>query len=500
MAARSVLAVGAHPDDVELGCGGTLLAHAAAGDAVTVLVMTGGENGPGDGAAGAAPPRAGGRRAGARCPAVLGRADRLPGDRRRGHRLGRRAGARRRSAPTSSTCTRPTTPTRTTGPSPRRRLSAARQLSRVVHYQSPVHPGFTPERLRRRDRLPSRQARGAAGARLAGRGLGDGRARRGGRRRPLLGLPGPGRVRRGVRPHPARPRPRAGPGRRRRRPTPARGPAARWRDARCPAASQPPRHDRRAHSRRAPSPARRSTAAWLVVLYVLVLAGTAALFGLDHVLGFIAGALNVVFAVYFCRHLAFAVAAARWAGADLLAADVDLRRLDAPRSPSSSAARTRSWSSTAWSRRCSRWTTRADRLTLVVVDDGSDRRHRRPARRLGRAATRGCACCTAPPGAGGGKSGALNDALAHVPAREVARRLRRRPRAGPRRRCAAWSGTSATPRSARSWAGASSATVRTPRWRRRSSSTTCPATWSTSTAGRRCSSCPPTAAPTARCG
>jgi LmbE family N-acetylglucosaminyl deacetylase len=43
---RRVLAVGAHPDDVELGCGGTLLAHAAAGDAVAVLVMTGGENGP----------------------------------------------------------------------------------------------------------------------------------------------------------------------------------------------------------------------------------------------------------------------------------------------------------------------------------------------------------------------------------------------------------------------------------------------------------------------
>jgi LmbE family N-acetylglucosaminyl deacetylase len=44
---RRVLAIGAHPDDVELGCGGTLLAHAAAGDAVTVLVVTGGENGPG---------------------------------------------------------------------------------------------------------------------------------------------------------------------------------------------------------------------------------------------------------------------------------------------------------------------------------------------------------------------------------------------------------------------------------------------------------------------
>jgi LmbE family N-acetylglucosaminyl deacetylase len=45
---RRVLAVGAHPDDIELGCGATLLAHAAAGDSVTMLVMTGGENGPGD--------------------------------------------------------------------------------------------------------------------------------------------------------------------------------------------------------------------------------------------------------------------------------------------------------------------------------------------------------------------------------------------------------------------------------------------------------------------
>ena len=54
---RRVLAIGAHPDDVELGCGGTLLAHAAAGDAVTVLVVTGGENGRGDLGGGAAPSR-----------------------------------------------------------------------------------------------------------------------------------------------------------------------------------------------------------------------------------------------------------------------------------------------------------------------------------------------------------------------------------------------------------------------------------------------------------
>ncbi|RBY93893.1 PIG-L family deacetylase [Blastococcus sp. TBT05-19] len=47
MAGKSVVAVGAHPDDIELGCGATLLAHAAAGDRVTMLVMTGGESGPG---------------------------------------------------------------------------------------------------------------------------------------------------------------------------------------------------------------------------------------------------------------------------------------------------------------------------------------------------------------------------------------------------------------------------------------------------------------------
>ena len=44
---RSVLAVGAHPDDIELGCAGTLAAHRAVGDSVTMLVLTGGQNGPG---------------------------------------------------------------------------------------------------------------------------------------------------------------------------------------------------------------------------------------------------------------------------------------------------------------------------------------------------------------------------------------------------------------------------------------------------------------------
>lgn len=40
-----VLAIGAHPDDVEIGCGGILLRHVAAGHDVSVLTLTGGEAG-----------------------------------------------------------------------------------------------------------------------------------------------------------------------------------------------------------------------------------------------------------------------------------------------------------------------------------------------------------------------------------------------------------------------------------------------------------------------
>src|SRR2546423_14491733 len=56
-----VLAIGAHPDDVEIGCGGILLRHAAAGAELVVLTLTGGEAGgtaetPAAGARPAAPP------------------------------------------------------------------------------------------------------------------------------------------------------------------------------------------------------------------------------------------------------------------------------------------------------------------------------------------------------------------------------------------------------------------------------------------------------------
>ncbi|UNK48174.1 PIG-L family deacetylase [Lysobacter sp. S4-A87] len=42
---RSVLAVGAHPDDVEIGCGGTLSMHAARQDEVTILTLSHGAQG-----------------------------------------------------------------------------------------------------------------------------------------------------------------------------------------------------------------------------------------------------------------------------------------------------------------------------------------------------------------------------------------------------------------------------------------------------------------------
>ncbi|MFH1332273.1 MAG: PIG-L deacetylase family protein [archaeon] len=40
-----VLAIGAHPDDIELGCGGALAKHIALGDSVYCLIMTNGEKG-----------------------------------------------------------------------------------------------------------------------------------------------------------------------------------------------------------------------------------------------------------------------------------------------------------------------------------------------------------------------------------------------------------------------------------------------------------------------
>lgn len=41
----NVLVVGCHPDDAELGCGGTIVKHIQRGDSVSVLILTRGEKG-----------------------------------------------------------------------------------------------------------------------------------------------------------------------------------------------------------------------------------------------------------------------------------------------------------------------------------------------------------------------------------------------------------------------------------------------------------------------
>jgi len=41
----SVVAVGAHPDDIEFGCGGTIALHEDRGDTITLVVVTNGERG-----------------------------------------------------------------------------------------------------------------------------------------------------------------------------------------------------------------------------------------------------------------------------------------------------------------------------------------------------------------------------------------------------------------------------------------------------------------------
>jgi LmbE family N-acetylglucosaminyl deacetylase len=42
---KKILVIGAHPDDVEIGCGGTMMKHAARGNEVHILTLTNGEQG-----------------------------------------------------------------------------------------------------------------------------------------------------------------------------------------------------------------------------------------------------------------------------------------------------------------------------------------------------------------------------------------------------------------------------------------------------------------------
>ncbi|MGY1689265.1 glycosyltransferase [Geodermatophilus sp. SYSU D01105] len=154
-----------------------------------------------------------------------------------------------------------------------------------------------------------------------------------------------------------------------------------------------------------------------LLAYAVALVAACALWGVDHTLGVLAGALNVVFGVYFCRHLAFAVAAARWAERDLLAADVGLEGYT-PQVAVFVGCKNEELVVDGMVTALLALDYPADRLTLVVVDDGSDDATGakldawaavEPRLRVLHRAT----------GSGGGKSGALNDALGLVDAEIV---------------------------------------------------------------------------------
>ncbi len=154
-----------------------------------------------------------------------------------------------------------------------------------------------------------------------------------------------------------------------------------------------------------------------LAVYVVSLAAAIAAFGVDPVLGAIAGALNIVFGVYFFRHLAFAVSAARWAEADLLAPDVDLDGY-APEVAVFVGCKNEELVVDGMITALLALDYPADRLTLVVVDDGSDDGTGARLDSWAEIEPR-LRVIHRPPGAGGGKSGALNDALITVDAEVV---------------------------------------------------------------------------------
>jgi 1,2-diacylglycerol 3-beta-glucosyltransferase len=156
---------------------------------------------------------------------------------------------------------------------------------------------------------------------------------------------------------------------------------------------------------------------WVLLGYVVVFTAAVAYFGVDPVLGFAAGVLNIVFGIYFCRHLAFAVAAARWAERDLLAADVGLEGYT-PRVAVFVGCKNEELVVDGMVTALLALDYPAERLTLVVVDDGSDDATgaKLDAWAAGEPRLR---VLHRSAGSGGGKSGALNDALGLVEAEIV---------------------------------------------------------------------------------
>ena len=172
---------------------------------------------------------------------------------------------------------------------------------------------------------------------------------------------------------------------------------------------------------------------WLAV-YALALVSACLIFGVNHTLSGMAGALTVIFLIFFGRHLAFAIAAARWAESDLLAADVELDGFT-PSVAVLVGCKNEELVVDGMVRALLSLDYPADKLRIVVVDDASTDATGAKLDAWAGTDPR-LAILHRPEGAGGGKSGALNDALGlveaeiavvfdadHEPARNVIRRL-----------------------------------------------------------------------------
>ena len=151
----------------------------------------------------------------------------------------------------------------------------------------------------------------------------------------------------------------------------------------------------------------RDGAPWTLVALAGGAAATAAAVGVDAFVGAVGLAIQIVFVVFFVRHLAFAVAATRCARADLAAPELDTGRR--PRVSVLVACKNEAAVVQEIVGALLALDYPRDRLQLVIVDDGSTDSTGEIVDRLSRREPR-LVCLHRAEGAPGGKAGALNAA------------------------------------------------------------------------------------------